>query len=298
MTAPVPPRSGIRRSRSGAVLGRAGVARSAGLDPLLLRIAVVAVTLLTGGAGPLAYLVIGCSSRARSRRPPTSRRWARPHRPGSTCGSCWSAAGKDLRSLAGSCAGRSPALRRDRPRKHDGAVPVPPAAPVVGAPDPGAATGETRLIRRSVPSVAPLTSGCRRRRRDRPGRSPARPRGAGRGAARRGRQRDAGPCRQRRRGRRRHPRPHATDSRADSGARAGSRPAPGRGWSPPRIRRPRLPQAGADRPGSGDQRPLRAAGSRHDPGNGNVMDVRPEATGKMTRNSDLVTAVEDSLAAP
>ncbi len=28
------------------------------------------------------------------------------------------------------------------------------------------------------------------------------------------------------------------------------------------------------------------------------MDVRPEATGKMTRNSDLVTAVEDSLAAP
>ena len=34
----------------------AGVARSAGLDPLLLRIAVVAVTVLTGGAGLLAYL--------------------------------------------------------------------------------------------------------------------------------------------------------------------------------------------------------------------------------------------------
>ena len=58
MTAPVPPRSGVRRSRSGAVLGGvcAGVARSAGLDPLLLRIAVVAVTVLTGGAGLLAYL--------------------------------------------------------------------------------------------------------------------------------------------------------------------------------------------------------------------------------------------------
>lgn len=58
MTAPVPPRSGVRRSRTGAVLGGvcAGVARSAGLDPLLLRIAVVAVTLLTGGAGLLAYL--------------------------------------------------------------------------------------------------------------------------------------------------------------------------------------------------------------------------------------------------
>jgi phage shock protein PspC (stress-responsive transcriptional regulator) len=34
----------------------AGVGRSAGLDPLLLRVAVVAVTVLTGGAGLLAYL--------------------------------------------------------------------------------------------------------------------------------------------------------------------------------------------------------------------------------------------------
>ena len=34
----------------------AGIARSAGLDPLLLRIAVVAVTVLTGGAGVPAYL--------------------------------------------------------------------------------------------------------------------------------------------------------------------------------------------------------------------------------------------------
>ncbi len=58
MTAPVPPRSGVRRSRSGAVLGGvcAGIARSAGLDPLLLRVAVVAVTVLTGGAGLPAYL--------------------------------------------------------------------------------------------------------------------------------------------------------------------------------------------------------------------------------------------------
>jgi phage shock protein PspC (stress-responsive transcriptional regulator) len=57
MAAPVPS-SRLRRSRSDAVLGGvcAGVARSAGLDPLLLRIAVVAVTVLTGGAGLLAYL--------------------------------------------------------------------------------------------------------------------------------------------------------------------------------------------------------------------------------------------------
>jgi phage shock protein PspC (stress-responsive transcriptional regulator) len=63
MTAPVPARPapqprGVRRSRTGAVLGGvcAGVARSAGLDPLLLRVVVVAVTVLTGGAGLLAYL--------------------------------------------------------------------------------------------------------------------------------------------------------------------------------------------------------------------------------------------------
>lgn len=57
MTAPGPPRR-LRRSRSDAVLGGvcAGVARSAGLDPLLLRIAVVAVTTLTGGTGLVAYL--------------------------------------------------------------------------------------------------------------------------------------------------------------------------------------------------------------------------------------------------
>ena len=38
----------------GGVCG--GIARSAGLDPLLLRVAVVAVTVLTVGAGALAYL--------------------------------------------------------------------------------------------------------------------------------------------------------------------------------------------------------------------------------------------------
>ena len=49
----------LRRSRSGAVLGGvcAGVARSAGLDVLLLRVAVVAATVLTGGVGIPAYLL-------------------------------------------------------------------------------------------------------------------------------------------------------------------------------------------------------------------------------------------------
>jgi phage shock protein PspC (stress-responsive transcriptional regulator) len=102
MTAPVPPRAGVRRSRSGAVLGGvcAGVARSAGLDPLLLRIAVVAVTVLTGGAGLLAYLAAwvlipredaptGAPQLSAGATPPIDVRTA------------WSAVGKDLKSLAG-----------------------------------------------------------------------------------------------------------------------------------------------------------------------------------------------------
>ncbi len=143
MTAPVPPRSGIRRSRSGAVLGGvcAGVARSAGLDPLLLRIAVVAVTLLTGGAGLLAYLAAWVLI---PREEPSA---ADEQALGAAASArvdiraAWSAAGRNLRSLAGE-------LRRpqsDAPERGGAqtstAAPVPPAAPVVGAPDPGAATG-------------------------------------------------------------------------------------------------------------------------------------------------------------
>ena len=58
MTAPVPPSRGIRRSRRDGILGGvcAGIADATGLDPLVLRIAVIAVTRLTGGAGVVAYL--------------------------------------------------------------------------------------------------------------------------------------------------------------------------------------------------------------------------------------------------
>ena len=114
MTAPVPPRSGVRRSRSGAVLGGvcAGVARSAGLDPLLLRIAVVAVTVLTGGAGLLAYLAAwvlipreaaAAAEVAAGPATPVDVRAA------------WSAAGKELKSLAGE-------LRRPAPADTPGAA--------------------------------------------------------------------------------------------------------------------------------------------------------------------------------
>jgi phage shock protein PspC (stress-responsive transcriptional regulator) len=99
MTAPVPPRAGVRRSRSGAVLGGvcAGIARSAGLDPLLLRIALVAVTVLTGGAGLVAYLAAWVLIPREAEAPGAPVDGGVPAVGARTA---WSAAGKDLRSLA------------------------------------------------------------------------------------------------------------------------------------------------------------------------------------------------------
>jgi phage shock protein PspC (stress-responsive transcriptional regulator) len=99
MTAPVPPRAGVRRSRSGAVLGGvcAGIARSAGLDPLLLRIALVAVTVLTGGAGLVAYLAAWVLIPREAEAPGVAIDGGAPAVGARTA---WSAAGKDLRSLA------------------------------------------------------------------------------------------------------------------------------------------------------------------------------------------------------
>jgi phage shock protein PspC (stress-responsive transcriptional regulator) len=119
MSAPVPPPSpGVRRSRDGAILGGvcAGIARAAGLDPLLLRITVVVVTVLTGGAGLLAYLaawILIPREPAPTVRPAT----AVPEAASRDVRGAWRAAGDDLRSLAGNL--------RTRPA----GTAVPPAAP-------------------------------------------------------------------------------------------------------------------------------------------------------------------------
>ena len=226
MTAPVPPRSGVRRSRTGAVLGGvcAGVAKSAGLDPLLLRIAVVAVTLLTGGAGLLAYLVawVLIPREEPSAADVQALGAAAAAPPRVDVRAAWSAAGKDLRSLAGELrrpqsgapagpvAEGAPAAAGSPPASPDHRRPRIAAGPGRGRARPGCPDrrdpGRSAGRGRPVPA---LTAGSRRRGRDRPRRAPARPRGAGRGPAR-GRQRDAGPGRQRGRGRQAGPpRPHA-----------------------------------------------------------------------------------------
>jgi len=142
MTAPVPPRSGVRRSRSGAVLGGvcAGVARSAGLDPLLLRIAVVAVTVLTGGAGLLAYLAAWVLiPREDAPAPEVAAGPATPV----DVRAAWSAAGKELKSLAGE-------LRRPAPADAPGAADT----GATGAADTGA-TGATDTGAASPGTTAP-----------------------------------------------------------------------------------------------------------------------------------------------
>jgi len=153
MTAPVPPRSGVRRSRTGAVLGGvcAGVARSAGLDPLLLRIAVVAVTLLTGGAGLLAYLAawVLIPREDPSAADVQALGGAAAAPPRVDVRAAWSAAGKNLRSLAGelrrpqSGAPVDPVAEAAPAAAGSPPVPGSPPAPVAGAPDPGAPAGET-----------------------------------------------------------------------------------------------------------------------------------------------------------
>jgi phage shock protein PspC (stress-responsive transcriptional regulator) len=157
MTAPVPPRSGVRRSRTGAVLGGvcAGVAESAGLDPLLLRIAVVAITLLTGGAGLLAYLAAWVLIPREKPSAADVQALSAAGPPRVDVRAAWSAAGKDLRSLAGELrrpqstvpadpvAEAAPPAAGSPPAPASPPAPGSPPAPVAGVPDPGAPAGET-----------------------------------------------------------------------------------------------------------------------------------------------------------
>ena len=131
----------------------AGVARSAGLDPLLLRIALVAVTVLTGGVGVPAYLVawvliprdpvdaVPDSPDAPDAPPVTDARAA------------WTAAGNDLRSLTtelrrpvgetdpAASADGDAGTDADTPAVGPGAIP-PPRSPLVAADDAATALGD------------------------------------------------------------------------------------------------------------------------------------------------------------
>jgi phage shock protein C len=106
----------------------AGIARSAGLDPLLLRIAVVAVTVLSGGAGLLAYLAAWVLI-PREDAPATAAQLPAGATAPVDVRAAWSAAGRELKSLAGE-------LRRPASMQPEtGSAAAPPPAP--GATSPG-----------------------------------------------------------------------------------------------------------------------------------------------------------------
>jgi phage shock protein PspC (stress-responsive transcriptional regulator) len=112
----------------------AGIARSAGLDPLLLRIAVVAVTVLTGGASVLAYL----AAWVLIPREPLDATPGEPAAPpvgasGADARAAWTAAGNDLRSLTTEL--RRPAAGTDADASTDGEAQTDPGTPAV---EPGA----------------------------------------------------------------------------------------------------------------------------------------------------------------
>jgi phage shock protein PspC (stress-responsive transcriptional regulator) len=132
----------------------AGIARSAGLDPLLLRIAVVAVTVLTGGAGVPAYL----AAWVLIPREPLDAAPGEPAAPpvgasGADARAAWIAAGNDLRSLTTElrrpAPGTDPAAATDgetqtesgAPAAPPGAIP-PPRSPLVAADDAATALGD------------------------------------------------------------------------------------------------------------------------------------------------------------
>jgi phage shock protein PspC (stress-responsive transcriptional regulator) len=176
MTAPVPPSRGIRRSRRDGILGGvcAGIADATGLDPLVLRIAVIAVTLLTGGAGVVAYLAAWVlipretapqETAPQETTPPDAT--ARPVPPGadspgpplprsaaagpdatpSGLRNAWGAVGDDLRSLAGELRrppGTAPAPDTAEATPASPATEEPPASrsPLAAADDAATALGD------------------------------------------------------------------------------------------------------------------------------------------------------------
>jgi phage shock protein PspC (stress-responsive transcriptional regulator) len=122
----------------------AGIARSAGLDPLLLRVAVVAATVLTGGGVLLAYLVAWVLI-PREADTPALRPVATE--PAADVRTAWTTVGDDLRTLAtdlrrpatSSAPGDPAAAADDAPPAN--AVPQ-PRSPLSAADDAATALGE------------------------------------------------------------------------------------------------------------------------------------------------------------
>lgn len=116
----------------------AGVARSAGLDPLLLRVVVVAVAVLTGGAGLLAYLAAWVLIPAEAAAPDRPAPTRTDDRAPADVRTAWTAVGHDLRTLSTEL--RSEPDTTDPAAPPRGAVP-PQRSPLNAADDAATALG-------------------------------------------------------------------------------------------------------------------------------------------------------------
>ena len=132
----------------------AGVARSAGLDPLLLRIAVVAVTVLTGGAGLLAYLAAWVLI-PREDAPAAAAQISAGTTPPVDIRTAWSAVGKDLKSLAGD-------LRRPPSAGSAAAAPPAPGVPNPGDTSPGTTAPADTPAAETLDGAVPTGTGMPR----------------------------------------------------------------------------------------------------------------------------------------
>jgi phage shock protein PspC (stress-responsive transcriptional regulator) len=93
-------RARIERSRSDRVVGGVcgGIARSIGVDPVLVRIAAVLIGLVSAGAAVLAYLVAWVLIPQAADEPPRPARAAAP--PAGGAKEAWTAVGGELKALA------------------------------------------------------------------------------------------------------------------------------------------------------------------------------------------------------
>jgi phage shock protein PspC (stress-responsive transcriptional regulator) len=93
-------RARIERSRSDRVLGGVcgGIARSVGVDPVLVRIGAVLIGLVSAGAAVLAYLVAWVLLPQAADEPPPPARAAAP--PVGGAKEAWTAVGGELKALA------------------------------------------------------------------------------------------------------------------------------------------------------------------------------------------------------
>jgi phage shock protein PspC (stress-responsive transcriptional regulator) len=121
----------LERSRQDRVVGGvcAGIAYSLGLDSALLRIAAVVLALVSGGTAALAYLAAWILiPQATDDRPPARRGAADD----GSAREAWSAAGRELRSLAEGLRAARPAPDTDALREHSRAPAIDAAITELG----------------------------------------------------------------------------------------------------------------------------------------------------------------------